>query len=122
MKLTVIANDELRFPLLDEVLGDAVNPFWDSITKIYRGSDAPVDQAVKRYFTGLRPIRIIPSFPSRVMRSDLILVLSPRIQNTIHLLDTIHFKKQHHLQRTPVIIYYPYTPISLEEEDNDCPF
>ena len=75
MVITISADSWLKFPMTDEVLAEAVNPLWDVITKVYRGKDAPIDHAVQRYFSLCRPVRIVPSFSSRVQRADLHIVL-----------------------------------------------
>jgi hypothetical protein len=77
MILTIDADPELSFPILDEILAEAVSPYWDVITKLYIGPRPyiPIDAAVKRYFGSLRPVVSLISREMQVDRSDYVLLL-----------------------------------------------
>lgn len=105
MIITFLAPEDLYFPEIDEAIGDATKPFWDSITKVYRGNETPLDAAVKRYFSIVRPVRIIPSLSSRVLRADVVICIYRP-----HDLPTVQ----------PRTYYYAYQ--STFPESSECPF
>ena len=108
MNATFFAEETLRFPHLDQGIIDAMEPFWDVITKVYRGKNDPIDDAVRRYFFPVRKVRIIPSLERRIDLSDIAFILYEKKVPNI-------YKKIHN---TPIIVQKVKVESSNEVEES----
>jgi hypothetical protein len=103
----------------DILLSDAIDPFWDNARKLLRGLDSPLDLAVQRYFSPVRPVRVVPAVITRIERADLLIILQSNISELLPLSHDVALAVG-----TPIVIhtFSKWNILTRHAEDNEPPW
>lgn len=119
MVITFDTIEDLPPLCYDILLSDAVDPYWDRTKKVLRGVDSTLDLAIKRYFSPVRTVRVIPAYVTRLERADLLIILQSNISEVLPL--------SHDIAATlgiPFVIHHfsKWSLITRYAEDNESPW